>query len=194
MLRLVPFAAKHFPILSGWFANQAEVVQWGGPLLSIPLTGEQLSPMVAEAEIVPPGRLCWMAEEDAALVGHAQLGFDWRNGNALLARVAIAPDARGRRLSRPMLHQVLHQAFARPEIERVELNVFTWNAPAIRTYAGLGFQTEGVRRSSARVDGERWDTAIMGLLRREWQTAANATAGPADEFGRGVGRNDVSPS
>jgi RimJ/RimL family protein N-acetyltransferase len=125
--------------------------------------------MLAEADTVPPSRLCWMAEHDGPLIGHAQLGFDWRNGNATLSRVAIAPWARGRGLATPMLRLVLEEAFVHSEIERVELNVYAWNAPAIRSYERLGFQTEGVRRSSALVDGARWDTAIMGMLRQEWQ-------------------------
>lgn len=171
--RLIPFASEHFSTLSSWFASEADVVQWGGPLLSFPLTEGQLHMMLAEGDTAPPARLCWMAEQDGALVGHAQLGFDWRNGNALLARVAIAPAARGRRLADPMLRLVLDQAFARPEIERVELNVYAWNTPAIRSYERLGFKAEGVRRSSALVSGERWDTAMMGLLRQEWQGRAD---------------------
>lgn len=168
MPHLVPFAPEHFPVLSDWFATQADVVQWGGPLLSFPLTAEQLGPMIAEANAAPPARLCWMAEHKGALVGHAQIGFDWRNGNALLARVAVAPSARGCGLAVPVLRLVLGEAFARPEIERVELNVYAWNTPAICSYERLGFKAEGVRRASALVDGERWDTAMMGMLRQEW--------------------------
>jgi RimJ/RimL family protein N-acetyltransferase len=85
--------------------------------------------------------------------------------------VGVAPAARGRGLAVPMLRLVLERAFAWPEIERVELNVYTWNTPAIRAYARLGFVHEGVRRSSVKVGPERWDTAIMGLLRAEWMSS-----------------------
>lgn len=173
MPNLVPFAPGHFLVLSDWFASQADVVQWGGPFLSFPLTDEELRRMLAEADLVPPSRLCWMLENNGSLIGHAQLSFDWRNGIALLARVAIAPPARGRGLAVPMLALVLKEAFSRPEIVRVELNVYAWNAPAIRCYERLGFKAEGIRRSSALVNGERWDTAIMGLLRQEWQPEAD---------------------
>lgn len=168
MPRLIPFSREHFPVLASWFGSQAEVVQWGGPLVSFPLTVEQLDGMLAEATATPPSRLCWMAARDGAFVGHAQLAFDWRNGNASLSRVAVAPSARGGGLAVPMLRLVVAEAFSRSSIQRLELNVYTWNAPAIRTYCRLGFQREGVRRSSARVGEERWDTAIMGLLRHEW--------------------------
>jgi RimJ/RimL family protein N-acetyltransferase len=76
---------------------------------------------------------------------------------------------RGRGLAAPLVALVIREAFNLPEIERLELNVFPFNASAIRTYEGLGFVKEGVRRSSARVGAKRWDTAIMALLRADWR-------------------------
>lgn len=169
MLTLKPFTAQHHATLSSWFGNQMQVVQWGGPGLIYPLDSAQLDSMIADGEGVHPKRRCWMAEDGSATpIGHVQLAYDWENGVARLARVAIAPAMRGRRLSIPMLRLVLAEAFADAAIERLELNVYSWNVAAIRTYSKLGFVPEGVRRSSVKVDDERWDTAIMGMLRREW--------------------------
>jgi RimJ/RimL family protein N-acetyltransferase len=172
MLTLTPFAQEHFPILAAWFASEADVVQWGGDAMVFPLDACQMQAMLDEGRGEQPARLCWMAAEDGAFVGHVQLAFDWRHGVARLARVGIAPAARGRGLGGAMVRLALARAFVEPAIERVELNVYSWNAAAIRTYERLGFVREGTRRSSARVGGERWDTAIMGLLRSEWQDPA----------------------
>jgi RimJ/RimL family protein N-acetyltransferase len=171
-VRLLPFAQAHFEALCRWFPGEADLVQWGGPFVTFPLDFAQLAAMLAESDVEPPTRLCWMAEHAGAVVGHAQLGIDWRNGVALLSRVAIAPNARGMGLAVPMLRLIVGEAFARSAIARVELNVYTWNQPAIRVYERLGFVTEGVRRSSAKVGDQRWDTAIMGLLREEWREGA----------------------
>lgn len=173
MLTLVPLAELHFATLASWFPTEADLIQWGGPFINFPLDDRQLRAMVAETLAAPPTRLCWMADDAASSIGHAQLGLDWRNGVALLSRVAIAPQARGRGLATPMLRLVLEEAFAVTDVARVELNVYAWNRPAIRTYERLGFRMEGTRRSSARVGNERWDTAIMGLLRDEWQAHAD---------------------
>ncbi|WP_421836806.1 GNAT family N-acetyltransferase [Novosphingobium sp.] len=172
MLKLVPFSQAHFETLGSWFFSEADLVQWGGPFVTFPLDAGQLGAMLAEAAASPPTRVCWMVESDGTAIGHAQLGLDWRNGVALLSRVAIAPQARGLRLALPMLRLVVDKAFAKAEIARVELKVYTWNQPAIRVYERLGFRMEGIRRSSARVGKERWDTAIMGLLRGEWLDGA----------------------
>ena len=75
-----------------------------------------------------------MACRDDTPVGHAQLAYEWRDGNARLGRVAIAPDARGQGLARPMVALMIDEAFRAPGIERLELNVYMFNTPAIRTY------------------------------------------------------------
>jgi RimJ/RimL family protein N-acetyltransferase len=169
MLTLIPFMTDHFAILTSWFFSEADVVQWAGPAVSYPLTDRCLKAMLDEGLSSPPTRLCWMAESSGDLVGHVQLGFDWRNGNALLSRVAINPKSRGRGLAAPMVELALRAAFEFETVHRVELNVYSWNHPAIRTYLKLGFKEEGARRSSALVGEARWDTTIMGLLRDEWE-------------------------
>jgi RimJ/RimL family protein N-acetyltransferase len=70
-----------------------------------------------------------------------------------------------------MVTLLIDEAFRTPGIERLELNVYMFNQPAIRTYQKLGFTLEGVRRSSTRAGEARWDTGMMGLLRTEWRPA-----------------------
>lgn len=172
MVTLVPLAHEHLSVLASWFSNEADVVQWGGPSVFFPLDEGQIARMIEESARRPPLRQCWMAQHGGDLIGHAQLGFDWRNGNATLARVAVAPSVRGRGLAHPMLEPVVDAAFAHPKIERLELNVYSFNKPALRVYESLGFQREGLRRASARVGSERWDTVIMAILRPEWKARA----------------------
>lgn len=162
---LIPFSPSHFPVLYTWFENEQDIVQWGGPLLHYPLDESQLHDIWEESQVIPPKRLSWMASHENRLVGHAELSFDWRNGNATLGRVVINPPDRGRHLADPMLKLVMGKAFDYPEIIRLELNVYTFNQNAILVYEQLGFVHEGVRRSSVLVDGKRWDTAVMAIVR-----------------------------
>ncbi|QZN98124.1 GNAT family N-acetyltransferase [Symbiopectobacterium purcellii] len=168
-LHLIPFTEQHFSILIGWFFSEKDIVQWGGPDLSYPLNEEHVNSMLSKTKTIPSDSFCWMAEDDAGeLCGHCQLVFDWRNGIAKICRVVISPQHRGRGFSLPMVSMVLEKAFSYAEIERVELNVYAWNEIAIKTYSRVGFIGEGVRRSSVKVGDERWDTAIMSMLRDEW--------------------------
>lgn len=167
---LIDFERNHFPVLRSWLSSERDVVQWGGPDLSYPVTDDQLEQIVIDGTTAPPMRLSWMAVHPTqALVGHLQLAVDWKNGVARVARVMIAPAMRGQGLAMLLLEAALERAFSHPEIERTELNVYSWNEAAVRTYSKVGFRHEGVRRSSVKVGSERWDTAIMGLLRSEWE-------------------------
>ncbi|HEX7556823.1 MAG TPA: GNAT family protein [Leptolinea sp.] len=167
-MQLIPFSQKHFGILPAWFADEAAIVQWGGPQLHFPLDAYQMQAMLDEGATYPPRRLCWMAEQNGQWAGHVQLAFDWRNGNATLGRMVINPELRGQGFAVPMLRLVMAQAFAYSQIIRLELNVYTFNLPAIHTYARLRFVHEGIRRSSVQMGSDRWDTAMMAILRSEY--------------------------
>ena len=179
MLTLRPLTAEDHSLLAGWFSSLADVVQWGGSQLSYPLTPLHVETMLAEGRSTPPARRCWMVCRNGAPVGHAQLAYEWHDGNARLGRVAVAPAMRGQGLARPLTALMIQEAFSTPGIERLELNVYMFNQPALRTYEALGFKLEGVRRASTRVGEQRWDTGIMGLLRREWQAGAGQHGVPS---------------
>ena len=169
-ITLEDFAPEHFEALIGWFGSDAELTQWAGPTLVFPLDQRQCAAMLSETQGLLPQRLIWTAKaEDGRIVGHVQLALDQRNGVGRPGRVGIAPEARGRGFGFSMLAAVVARAFAMDGMERLELNVYTFNHPAIRTYEKLGFVHEGVRRSCARVGDERWDMAMMGLLKSEYQ-------------------------
>ncbi len=54
------------------------------------------------------------------------------------------------------------------KLNRIWLHVFADNERALRAYARIGFQREGVLREAAVRGGEHVDVVSMGLLRREW--------------------------
>ncbi len=102
-------------------------------------------------------------------MGHFQLGFEPRTRQAFLGRVIIGPPHRGRGLALPLTELAAARAFARPWVHRIELRVYEHNAPAIAAYRRAGFVLEGVRRECMPVGGAFWNSAVMGLLRRDWQ-------------------------
>ena len=50
------------------------------------------------------------------------------------------------------------------ELHRLELTVMIHNAPAIALYQKFGFQIEGTKRASLKVDGTYVDEYVMSLL------------------------------
>jgi RimJ/RimL family protein N-acetyltransferase len=169
MISLVPFSSDDIEMLLTWFSTEADLVQWAGATLVFPLDRRQLEDILGETQALPQQRKAWMATtDDGRIVGHVQLVTDRRNGIGRVARVGIAPAERGHGYGIQMVRSVVDEAFSDPNIERVELNVFSFNTAALRAYEKLGFVREGLRRSSARVGSERWDTVIMGLLRSDF--------------------------
>ncbi|PLR89148.1 GNAT family N-acetyltransferase [Bacillus sp. T33-2] len=67
------------------------------------------------------------------------------------------------------LKLILRFAFHELNLDRVGLDVIEYNKRAIRAYEKVGFQQEGRVRSAVYRDGKRYDRAMMGILRTEWE-------------------------
>jgi len=167
-VELRPFSHADIPPLLTWFQTPVELVQWGGPGRKFPLDEAQMTALLAETGGTHPARRIWAGDRHGTLAAIASV-LDGGHGTALLTMVGIAPAARGQGLAAPFIRQALSAVFQDPAIERLELNVYTFNAAALRLYETLGFVREGIRRSLARVGEERWDAAHYSMLRPEYR-------------------------
>lgn len=182
-LHLRPFASEDFALLQSWFGDDAAVVQWGGPDIGYPLDREQLEAMLPAARADgAPLRESWMVMERADVVGHFQLAFNWRCRQATLGRVAIAPDGRGRGHAHGLIRLAVEAAFRHAELHRLELKVYDFNLPAIRTYERAGFVHEGMTRESVPMGSSFWNTLIMSMLRsdREREQPVSPLSSPVE--------------
>lgn len=60
-------------------------------------------------------------------------------------------------------------AFEQMNLHRINLNVFSFNPRALRSYEKVGFVHEGTIPEVLLRDGQRWDMHYMGLLRSDWE-------------------------
>ncbi|MER3125486.1 GNAT family N-acetyltransferase [Bacillus pumilus] len=67
-------------------------------------------------------------------------------------------------------------AFDTLELNRLELEVFSHNPRAYRSYEKAGFQYEGKRRQALHINGTYSDVIIMGILREEYKQMNNGDA------------------
>ena len=165
MLSLVEFAPEHFGRLRAWFTSEREVVQWGGAGLHHPLDDAQLQGIVDECRADPPQRGAWTAVDGEEIVGHVELGYRRADRVARLGRVGIAPAHRGRGLGVELVSAALDAAWAQDWVQRADLRVYTFNAPALATYRRLGFATTHTGPEVRPVDGDTWEVATMTLAR-----------------------------
>ena len=157
-----PATAEDLRLLPNWFPTEADLIQWGGPLLRFPLDQPQLEVMWAESRLAPPRRLIW----SGCLVGgdiaaHAQAALDPAKGTARLARIGLNPKLRGRGLAYNFLQRIVALLRRQPSVSTLELNVYAFNQPAIRLYRRLGFEPQEVKAGPVVADGERWDVIRM---------------------------------
>lgn len=75
--------------------------------------------------------------------------------------IAIQADWRGRGLGGRLVGEAMAWAEANPIIRRIELKVYTDNAPAIALYQRFGFVTEGRRKGLVLYQGRYCDDLIM---------------------------------
>jgi ribosomal-protein-alanine N-acetyltransferase len=129
-----PEEADHIE-LGSWFSTAEELRRFAGPDVAWPLAREQLAQWRDDPRI-----RAWAAEDDASpseLQGYVQI-VHAEAGVGRLARVAVAPAARGRGRGRVLIGAVTEQARAMGLV-RLELNVYIDNEPARRLYQSVGF-------------------------------------------------------
>lgn len=80
--------------------------------------------------------------------------------------IGLVPAARHRGIGAQLMRAAIDGAWARG-LTRIELSVRADNANAKALYERLGFEPEGIRRRSVRVDGDYHDSLAMALLRDE---------------------------
>lgn len=124
---LTPIGADQAAEVAGWAQPGAETVRWCG---LAEVTAETVAGWGAAADVLPYGLV-----EDGRLVGYGELWTD--DDEVELARIIVAPDARGRRVGR-RLATLLGAEAARLH-PAVYLRVHPDNAPARRCYLGAGF-------------------------------------------------------
>ncbi len=106
---------------------------------------------------------------DAEIVGTCTLfGLHRANRRAELG-YALARRCWGRGYMHEALGAFLQHAFGPLNLHRIEADIDPRNDPSARTLERHGFQREGLLRERWIVDGEISDTALYGLLAREFQ-------------------------
>lgn len=134
-------------------------------LLQVP--SKTLASTVEWVKTDDPFRHRFVAEQEGKLVGLASLKQVNRprlfhSGSLGLY---VHPDHWGKGVGSALMAQLLDIADNWLNLKRVELEVFTDNAAAIRLYEKFGFVPEGVRRWAAFRDGALADDLCMARLR-----------------------------
>jgi RimJ/RimL family protein N-acetyltransferase len=106
---------------------------------------------------------------DDRLIGFVAFdGIDWRNGDTFVAIGIGDPAYRGNGYGTDAMRVMLRYGFTELNLYRIQLDVFSYNERAIRSYLKAGFVEEGRQRGMLLRDGQHWDLVYMSVLRDEW--------------------------
>ena len=121
------FQTGDIPTLLSWFPTPMDLAQWGSPARIFPLDHSQIQYFLDQTIGDDPQKIMWVAEWQKAMVATATTMMDWHQGVALLGFIAVAPSMRGQGIAGSFLREVVSTTFKDKRIDRVELNVYTFN-------------------------------------------------------------------
>jgi [ribosomal protein S5]-alanine N-acetyltransferase len=106
---------------------------------------------------------------DGVLIGQCTL-FDFAFPSARAeVGYSMRADAWGRGFMHEALTALIEHGFGALGLRRIEADIDPRNTPSARSLERLGFEREGLLRERWNVDGEVSDSALYGLLAREWR-------------------------
>ncbi len=111
-----------------------------------------------------------VVQEPDQLIGSIGLNqIDFRHRSASLGMMIGEKSEWGKGYGTEATALVVHYAFKKLHLNRVQLHVYEYNLRGMRTYEKIGFRREGVLRQAHVYDGRFWDTVVMAILREEWE-------------------------
>jgi len=117
------------------------------------------------SEVIEKGWSQYFALSDGDVVGWCDICREEMDGLTHSGHLGmgVIPGFRGQGLGRKLLGATMADALS-GGLERIELEVFASNQPAINLYESAGFQEEGRKRRGRLIDGKYEDIVMMSHL------------------------------
>ena len=172
-LLLRPLRDSDAAALLAIFADPAVVRYWSTPPWK---SAEQAIAMIdRDAKAMAAGehlRLGVERTDDGALIGMCTLFAFSEQCRRAEVGYALASHAWGKAYMDEALRALLNYGFSDLKLNRVEADIDPRNEASARSLERLGFKKEGHLRQRWIVAGEVSDTALYGLLHRDWHWRA----------------------
>ncbi|OXA94982.1 GNAT family N-acetyltransferase [Flavobacterium hercynium] len=165
MIRLEKFDEEFYPELINSIKDAKELMQFGGPEFTFPLTEEQIDKTLSDEN-----RIAFRVVNTSnnTTIGHSEIYF--KDDSAKLGRILIVDkNQRGRGVGEQMVILLIEFIFENRNERRIELNVFDFNIGAIKCYEKVGFVIKPDKKLIREVEGETWTALNMVLNLEVWK-------------------------
>ncbi|MDB5229920.1 MAG: hypothetical protein JWN76_725 [Chitinophagaceae bacterium] len=159
MISLKPFDKHYYRVLISWIDSAETLMQFAGPAFSFPLTNEQLDKSLSDKK-----RIAFIIIDvmNNSPVGYAEIYSG--EENTYLGRIIIGDKRmRGQGLGQKIVTLLLDFAFTDLKQEKLSLNVFDWNHPAIKCYEKAGFEIIPGKEIAREINGHTWIALRMTI-------------------------------
>jgi RimJ/RimL family protein N-acetyltransferase len=179
-VRLRAYRREDLP-LALEYINDSEVKRNLAIGVPLPLKPEEEEKWYESLSVSKPETFSFAIEtlEDSRYIGGCGFNrIDWKNRHAMVGIFIGEEQYRGRGYGTDAMRVLLKFAFNEMNLNKVRLEVFEFNARAVKSYQKCGFVTEGVLRQELFREGAYHGVVAMGILRDEW-----LKTGPKKEAG-----------
>lgn len=160
-IQIVPISEEHIESLHRCLDTVARERRYLGGVKAPPIESTRQFVLSNMRSRAPQ----YIAVEDGSVVGWCDItpkkGEGFTHCGTL--GMGVLPDYRGKRIGTRLMEDALLAA-KKLGFERIELEVYASNVPAIRLYEKRGFICEGVKRKARKLDGVFDDIMVMALF------------------------------
>ena len=168
-VRLTALTDSDVPTLTAWYSDGEFLRLFDTPV--IPKTAAEVSKWLEDMQKSSRNfAFAVRPIEGDKLIGYLEIdGIQWTHGTGGMGLGIGDPADRGQGYGYEAGQMGLRLAFHELNLHRITVTVFEYNTHSLALCEKLGFQREGVYREHLQHDGRRYDTILLGLLRREWE-------------------------
>lgn len=168
MIKLRKLSASDYTTYHDW-RNDIEVMETTSPQLDIYTleeTEQYISAIVSQS--TAKGYLIEYKETEQTVGIVSLINIDYKNRSAECIIDIGVKDMWGKGIGTAAISLILEFAFNELNLQRVYLQVFSFNERAIKLYEKMGFVHEGKFRQALYRSGKWHDIVIMGILKDEY--------------------------
>lgn len=161
-IRMESFSEADFDTLISWISSEKELVQFAGPTFRFPLTKEQLSEHLEDSRRYAFKIIHTKANQP---IGYCE-AYHADEQNGRLCRVIIGDkNYRGKGYGTLLAKLLTAWTFDNLHVNSINLNVYDFNAAAIRSYENAGFKKMAVNEMTTQIENENWGSFKMAIER-----------------------------
>lgn len=155
------------------FINDPEILRYLESGIPYPLTlNEELKWFESVSAFKDTYRFAIETLEDSQYIGDCGINsIDWKNSVASAVIFIGNKKYLGKGYGTDAMKTLLDFVFMEMNLNKVRLNVYSFNERAVKSYEKCGFKQEGVLRQEIFRNGNYYDTIVMGILRDEFLKA-----------------------